>query len=147
MNRGFTLIELLVTLALVVLLSTLAVPGFNSMISTNRLAADYNEILASLHYARSEAAKRRKDVTADVSSDASGAWIVSVTYQPDASSAVETLKVREARDGRVSLSGLNEVVFNSLGRRESCSADPCTLSVQLGGDSHSLEVYPTGNIN
>ncbi|WP_176760310.1 GspH/FimT family pseudopilin [Halomonas shengliensis] len=140
---GFTLIELLITVAVAVVLATIAVPGFQNMVKTNRLVADYNEILATLNYARSEAVKRRVDVSAVV--DSSGPWKISV----DASDAVGTLRVSEGRDARVSISGPSSVVFNSLGRRSSCGGEiPCQLEVAIAGeDSKTIEISSSGSIN
>ncbi|RUA22883.1 prepilin-type N-terminal cleavage/methylation domain-containing protein [Billgrantia gudaonensis] len=59
-QRGFTLIELLVTIAVIVIMATIAIPGFQRMMATNRLNSGYNEILSGLYLARSEAIKRRE---------------------------------------------------------------------------------------
>lgn len=58
MSRGFTLIELMVTLAVAVVLLTVGVPGFKSMIERNKNAAAVNGFISSMTYARSEAVKR-----------------------------------------------------------------------------------------
>jgi type IV fimbrial biogenesis protein FimT len=57
-HSGFTLIELMVTLALAVILLTLAIPNFRTMILDNRLVAVANRYLADANLARSEAIKR-----------------------------------------------------------------------------------------
>ena len=59
---GFTLIELMVTLAVVTIVVTTAVPAFKSMVANNRIAAQTNEIVGAIQYARSEAAKLHKRV-------------------------------------------------------------------------------------
>ncbi|MFC3284189.1 GspH/FimT family pseudopilin [Litchfieldella rifensis] len=133
---GFTLIELLVTLAVAFILATVAMPGLQRLIVSNRLASDYNEILAGLHYARSEAVKRREAVQAVLAQGEGGAWqlTVSVVDGPE-------LRVRTARDDDIS-TGAIEVTFNSLGRRAACAPDTCDVSI--GGKE--ILVGPSGRI-
>lgn len=148
---GFTLIELLVTVAVVVVLATIAVPGFQGMVKSNRLAADYNEILATLNYARSEAVKRRVNVTLLVAPVSPGCPSSSSNWKicVDASGSVSTLRVSEGQDGRVSISGPSSVVFNSLGRRASCDGViPCQLGVAIAGeDTKTIKVSASGSVN
>jgi type IV fimbrial biogenesis protein FimT len=56
--RGFTLPEILITLGIIAILLSTAVPGISSMIKDNRLATQINRVVADIHLARSEAAKR-----------------------------------------------------------------------------------------
>jgi len=149
-RSGFTLIELLVTVLVVVVLSTIAIPGFYNMIKSNRLAADYNEILATLNYARSEAVKRRINITTVVAPvdsacpSSNSVWKVCV----NASGALGTLRVSEGQDDLVSISGPSFVVFNSLGRRASCDGvNPCRLEVIAGEDAKTIEISASGSIN
>lgn len=77
--QGVTLIELLVVIAIVGILAVLAVPSFQETIVRNRMAAQSNEFLTALNFARSEAIKRGNSVTLCRSSDgsscaASGGW-------------------------------------------------------------------------
>ena len=55
---GFTLIELMVTLAVAAIVVTMAVPSFQGVINSNRLAGAVNEMIASLQLARTEAIRR-----------------------------------------------------------------------------------------
>lgn len=133
---GFTLIELLVTIAVLVILITIAIPNFQSMVARNRLSADFNQILTGLHYARSEAAKRREDVTVDVT----GSWKMVVK-----DSGGNALRVLQSKDESVSVSPeAFNVKFNPLGRRENCS-DPCSLSL-VYQDAKAMNINLSGSI-
>jgi len=68
-NTGFTLLELLMALAIAAILVSLAAPSFANIIKDNRLTTQYNELLASLSLARSEAIKRAIPVTVCKSND------------------------------------------------------------------------------
>jgi len=68
-NSGFTVIELMIAVALLAILTALALPSFRSFILNNRLAGQANEIVAASQLARSEALKRGVDVTVCSSKD------------------------------------------------------------------------------
>lgn len=69
--RGFTLVELMVTVAVLAILTTIAVPGFRDTIRRNRVSAASNALFADLHYARAEAINRGQLVSLCPSSDGS----------------------------------------------------------------------------
>lgn len=58
--RGFTLIELLVALALLVVLATWAVPGFQRFTARNEVAAEVMRIKTALALAKNTAVTRRQ---------------------------------------------------------------------------------------
>lgn len=60
---GFTLVELMITLAIAMILITLAVPSFTLMINNAKVTSATNEFVAALNLARSEALKRSNTVT------------------------------------------------------------------------------------
>lgn len=62
-NSGLTLIELLISLSIAGTLIALAAPSFASLLQNSRLTALTNEIIATLHYTRSEAIRRGERVT------------------------------------------------------------------------------------
>ena len=70
---GFTLIELVITLAVMAILVSWGFPSLQESIKNNRMAAQNNEMLAILKYARSEAIRRNTDVTVAITA-ASGGW-------------------------------------------------------------------------
>lgn len=63
MSNGFTLLELMVTIFVVAILVGVGVPGFVRTIQTSRMASSTNDLVTSIHRARSEAVKRRVPVT------------------------------------------------------------------------------------
>lgn len=65
---GFTLIELMVIVALLAILSAIAVPGLTSLVRDNRIQSQAEEFNALLQYARSEAVIRKIPVMVDVDS-------------------------------------------------------------------------------
>lgn len=60
---GFTLIELLVTISVVAILLAVAVPSFRTVLQNNRMTTQVNELLSDINFARSEAIKRRSNIT------------------------------------------------------------------------------------
>jgi len=67
---GFTLIELMVGVAVLAIALGAGVPSMSEFIKNSRLAAQTNDLLASLHLARTEAIKRNARVTLCRSADA-----------------------------------------------------------------------------
>ncbi|MCK2185424.1 GspH/FimT family pseudopilin [Halomonas getboli] len=140
-SSGFTLVELLVTIALIAVFATIAVPSYQDLAARSRLSGDFNQILSAVNYARSEAIKRRENVTAKV---VKNSWKVVVEDSESAS-----LRVVESSDDRVSVAPENfSVTFNPLGRRSPTSAcgASCELTVSHHGDK-SLSVNVSGNIS
>lgn len=77
-QAGFTLMELMIGIAVLAILTTLAVPAFRQFNQNNRLAAQANEMVAAFQFARSEALKRGVQVQVCSSANATtcgGAWI------------------------------------------------------------------------
>jgi type IV fimbrial biogenesis protein FimT len=90
-QRGLTLVELMTTLLVLAIALGIGVPAFYNIVDTNRMAAAVNELVASVHYARSEAVKRRANTTLCASRDGAGCdegaglrdgWIVFVDGVP-----------------------------------------------------------------
>lgn len=136
-SSGFTLIELLVTIAVMSIMATIAVPGFQGMMARNQLAGDYNVVLSGLNQARSEAIKRREEVRFQVTS--SMPWTYQVRLEDDS-----VISIHSGR-GQVSITN-TEITFNQLGRREGCDST-CTITVnRTGAGSLELQVSTTGRI-
>jgi type IV fimbrial biogenesis protein FimT len=63
LQGGFTLVETMTTLAVASILLTAAVPPMQDFVIRNRMSAEVNTFVASLHLARSEAVKRMQNVS------------------------------------------------------------------------------------
>jgi len=59
---GFTLMELIVAVAILSILTTLAVPSYRTMMANNQGATNANALIQALTLARSEAIKRNRTV-------------------------------------------------------------------------------------
>ena len=66
--EGVTLLELMVTLAVVGVMLAVGVPAIGDLIATNRMSAAVNDLVSSLHLARSEALKTGDRVSVCASS-------------------------------------------------------------------------------
>jgi type IV fimbrial biogenesis protein FimT len=131
-ENGYTMMEMMMALAVVAILSFIAVPSFKYVTSSNRVATEVNGLLGDMLFARSEAVKEGATVTVCISSDgatclgngAGGAWqlgwIVFLdtngNQKVDAGEAV--VRVQPAFSGTDTFLGpatFNAISFNRLG--------------------------------
>lgn len=67
-GAGFTLIEVMIVIAILSILAGIALPAFNTLIASNRLAGQANDLLSAFQLARSEAVTRGNRVSVCASS-------------------------------------------------------------------------------
>ena len=65
---GFTLVELMVTVAILVILASIAAPSFSNLLADQRLSGAANALLSDMNFMRSEALRRGVNVSACPSS-------------------------------------------------------------------------------
>lgn len=128
--NGVTLTELLITLAIAAVVTSMAIPTFNTTIARMRITSHTNEFLSYLNYARNEAITRGRRVIICKSADAiscadTGSWeqglVVFVDNNDDkVLDADEILRVHTKFDSTVTITGdsmVNEyIAYSSDGR-------------------------------
>lgn len=137
LTRGFTLIELMVTISIVAILVTVAVPNFQQIVVSNRMATQANDILAVLTFARSEAIKIGANVavctsgtnTCPAQATGTATWAAGWIVR-DATGTV--LQRRQALSGASVLDGnWNSVTYNANGRLGGTPAPAATVTFTL----------------
>lgn len=120
-HRGFTLIEALVVIMIVGVLLGLAAPSFVTFTSSQRVKTASFDLYAAMLFARSEAIKRRVNVTvAPVSSDWKNGWTVSTGAVNCAGGTA--LRTQDSLNGVIFTSVSNCVEYRLDGRLTSTAA-------------------------
>jgi type IV fimbrial biogenesis protein FimT len=158
---GFTLIELVIILALVVIITTLAIPSFQSIINNNQIITTANNLASSLYLARSEALKRGVTVSvcasADQNFDSCGqdwhqGWIVFVNPNDQNSIDDLILRVTQVKHQHLTITPTPVTGKASYQRDGFPSAASSNLNFNLtskhcsADNGRSLTLTPTGRI-
>jgi len=156
--RGFTLVEMLATLAVLIILTSLAAASMNATVSNNRIYATQTEFLASLALARSEAARRGVNVvlsaTAPVTGNAfAGGWSVWVDLDGNGSfdsSTEPVLRSHEAipssilvGDGTTTTIGFTPMGF--LSQNGAVEIKVCAADGAVAG--YDIVIQPNGMVD
>lgn len=144
-NKGFTLIELMVVIAIVAIVSAIALPSLTAFIDSTRFSAQANDLVAALNYARSEAVKRNADVSVCPSTDGatcasssswSTGWLVTLADGT-------VIQVYPALKSGITLSAS---ASGSLAYKPSGQSTARTFSLCGSGRSRSIQISQSGRV-
>ena len=146
-TKGFTLPELLIAIAVLVILLTLAVPGFTRSIQSSQADTEMGDLQRALNYARLEAIDR--GVTTRLRPSAGGSvWTGELSVYDGTGNAANVLRVVPAMSSGATLtlpSGVTALDFNNLGGLAAPST-AVVISYVLGTQSRTLNVCLNGRI-
>jgi type IV fimbrial biogenesis protein FimT len=109
-QEGFTIIEILLVIVIIGVLLAIAAPSFVTFTSSQKVKTASFDLYAAMMFARSEAIKRRVNVTiAPVSGDWKNGWTV------EAAGVATPLRAQDSLNG-VIFSGATSVVYRLDGR-------------------------------
>lgn len=157
-NRGVTLIELIIVLTIAGILAALAAPGMQSFVSSNRLSAQVNDLLADINLARSEAIKRSTNAGVCVT-DSAGAncvvagnwvngWLIYYVCPATDTTCVAgnnvILRVHEALSGKNTLTAPADALIYTKNGMVSAGSGDFTLCDPKMKRTRVLNVQVTG---
>lgn len=146
-TKGFTLPELLTAVAVMVILITLAVPGFTRSIQSSKADTEMGDLQRAINYARLEAIDR--GVTTRLRPSAGGSvWTGELSVYDSTGTPANVLRVVPAMSSGATLtlpSGVTTLDFNNLGGLAAPST-AVVINYVLGTQSRTLNVCLNGRI-
>jgi type IV fimbrial biogenesis protein FimT len=113
---GFSIVELVVAVAILAILSAIAVPSYTEYIANSQIRATTESIRNGLQLARAEAVKRNATVRFTLNSDSS--WNVGCPVATaNCPILIQTKPAKEGASSTITLSATGSVDFTSLGVR------------------------------
>lgn len=145
--KGFTLIELMVTLAVFVILVTMAIPSFTRSVQSAKADTEVSDLLRGLNYTRLEAIER--GVTTRIRPTVGGGvWTGELAVYDGTGNPANVLRIIPAMSSGATLTltlAATNIDFNNLGGL-SASATAVTLNYVLGVQTRTINVCLNGRI-
>ncbi len=156
-QRGFTLIELIVTLSIVAIISSIALPAFETTIQKNQQSSQTKDIFSSFQVARSEAIKRGQiavicasdsGTSCSPTEDWDAGWIAFIDNDLDNiydSGGDVLISVTEGLDGGYTLIGSTDIeqMFRFAENGNAIETGTITLCDSRGADYASAIIIRT----
>ena len=135
--RGFTLIELLVVITIAGVMLAIGIPSFREFIASQRVKSASYELATSLLMARSEAIKRRANVTvAPVTADTwTSGWNVTA--------GGGTVQSQQELPGMTITTAVSTITFQSTGRPTTTSVG--TFEITSNGKTRCVRLDSAGS--
>ncbi len=137
--RGFTLFELLITLSIAAILTTLAIPTYQSFIQQEKHARTVNQLQSLYKFSRSEAIKREATVLLKPVPELLNQWQVILPESSD-----KVIRHFALQDSAITVSGLTDIQLNSHGHT-SAQAIEITDPKQYAATKW-LCIFPSGQL-
>jgi type IV fimbrial biogenesis protein FimT len=130
LQNGFTLIEILLVIVIMGIMATIAAPSFVAFTSSQKVKTASFDVYAALVFARSEAIKRRQNVTVTPEGgDWKDGWTVTT---PDPANPLNTLTLRKQDPlSGVVFAGPASVVYRLDGRLTSTASLGVLIQPQI----------------
>jgi type IV fimbrial biogenesis protein FimT len=143
-QRGFTVIEILLVIVIIGVLLAIAAPSFVTFTSAQKVKTASFDLYAAMMFARSEAIKRRANVTiTPVSSNWKNGWTVTTTI----GGVDTTLRAQDSLSGVIFTTSSPNVVYRLDGRLTVGSAVGVLIQPEIADASiqnRCVRVDPTG---
>jgi type IV fimbrial biogenesis protein FimU len=145
--KGFTLIELMVTLAVFVIMLTMAIPAFTRSVQSAKADTEVSDLLRGLNHARLTAMDR--GITTRIRPTAQGGiWTGELSVYDGTGTPANVLRVVPAMSSGATLtltSGVNNIDFNNLGGL-SAPSTAVVMNYVLGAQTRTINVCLNGRI-
>jgi len=128
-DKGFTVIELMITIAVIAIVTSLALPSYRAIIEKRQVTSGAEQVMAFLSSAQVEAVKRNQFVAVNYQENG-GEWCFGLTADDDADASCD------CTDGSCTLDGQLRVLNSTMLKR------PEVLSAATVGDDDTLVFDP-----
>ena len=151
--RGFTLIELMVTLAVLVVVMSVAVPSMTAFVAGNQMISAKTSLSGAVSLARTEATKRGQVVIlAAIGDGPSGnefanGWEIVVDEDGNGLAGANELRVRRAAapQDKIRIGGPRALAFRASGALLGTAAEVFTVCRAAGSATgYTVTVTPSG---
>ncbi len=141
-QKGMTLVELMVGIAILGIVSAIAVPSYTEFIANTQIRTTTESIRNGLQLARAEAIKRNASVNFTLNHSTT-AWVVGcITVTANCPATIQSKKPKDGGSGSVTVvvTGANPIIFNNLGSITALSQIAVDNSAIAAAKSKDLRV-------